>query len=542
MFVDEVRNYGIDKNISKLSDKDKKFIILCTDAIKSSNENLVVDKKLIDNTKFIELRNSIISKMVDEKKVSNLYKIFREIKNLFSLLFNKNVIKKVNESAFDKELIKFVDDLKKYRAEHSGERLDFESFLKNRNQNANFTNVNFKFFDYIIKKVSKTGLPPYWGTEIFKNVDFKNIHFDKCDIGYLNFTGSTFENCTFKNCNLNNSVFANVELENVIFTNSLIQDSLFDESKFKNVSFDSSDLGYANFYSSTMENMNFTSCKMTGANLFEVQLKGKNNINDCDLTNCLLFETKKDFNISGGIEHKITQPIVLLPWNVQQPGVMGTKNFGSLKKEHSIPIRFNYFPNNIDTKELDTQVKNQIKFIKENPKEKILSIPEAILRLSKNNPNDNSEILKIISHADKLCKWTNAIMLPGGLDIEPEFYGQTKWKRTKTDPDYRRSLLEFALLEQGREKGIPIMGICRGSQMGNVYYGGTLKQHVSGQLFAIQSYDVKPSKNQGIIRGIAKEGIESYSEHHQAIDKISPELEKVLVYKNKLKIKKKVEL
>lgn len=46
--------------------------------------------------------------------------------------------------------------------------------------------------------------------------------------------------------------------------------------------------------------------------------------------------------------------------------------------------------------------------------------------------------------------------------------------------DDARDQLEFSLLEECVEKGIPVLGICRGGQLINVYWGGTLHQNISG--------------------------------------------------------------
>ena len=74
---------------------------------------------------------------------------------------------------------------------------------------------------------------------------------------------------------------------------------------------------------------------------------------------------------------------------------------------------------------------------------------------------------------DRAC--STAIVLTGGADIEPERYGHDNTDST-TEP--HRDEIEFALLHNAIDRQLPVLGICRGLQVVNVYNGGTLNQHV----------------------------------------------------------------
>ncbi|MCX7879952.1 MAG: gamma-glutamyl-gamma-aminobutyrate hydrolase family protein [Ignavibacteria bacterium] len=65
------------------------------------------------------------------------------------------------------------------------------------------------------------------------------------------------------------------------------------------------------------------------------------------------------------------------------------------------------------------------------------------------------------------------VVLTGGLDVNPKYYGRAYDSALCEVDDYRDSL-EFALLEIAFEKKLPIFAICRGEQILNVYLGGTL--------------------------------------------------------------------
>lgn len=68
----------------------------------------------------------------------------------------------------------------------------------------------------------------------------------------------------------------------------------------------------------------------------------------------------------------------------------------------------------------------------------------------------------------------HGVIIGGGDDISPDLYGGKLVKTARLDP--ARDELERCLAEEGRKRNLPTMGICRGSQMLNVAFGGTLDQ------------------------------------------------------------------
>ena len=75
----------------------------------------------------------------------------------------------------------------------------------------------------------------------------------------------------------------------------------------------------------------------------------------------------------------------------------------------------------------------------------------------------------------------DALILTGGEDVQPERYGESPLNSTvKSNP--ARDSSEFLLLEAARAKGIPVLGTCRGEQLVNVAFGGSLYQDLPTQL------------------------------------------------------------
>jgi putative glutamine amidotransferase len=75
----------------------------------------------------------------------------------------------------------------------------------------------------------------------------------------------------------------------------------------------------------------------------------------------------------------------------------------------------------------------------------------------------------------ELLDWIDGLMLIGGADLDPASYGAEREPATESIyPE--RDEFELTLLRAAIERGVPALGICRGMQVLNVAYGGTLEQ------------------------------------------------------------------
>ena len=71
----------------------------------------------------------------------------------------------------------------------------------------------------------------------------------------------------------------------------------------------------------------------------------------------------------------------------------------------------------------------------------------------------------------------DGLLLSGGVDIDPKLYHEEI--NGAVDINYERDAHEMMLLDAFVKAGKPVFGICRGSQLINVYFGGTLHQHMT---------------------------------------------------------------
>lgn len=72
----------------------------------------------------------------------------------------------------------------------------------------------------------------------------------------------------------------------------------------------------------------------------------------------------------------------------------------------------------------------------------------------------------------------DGLLLTGGSDVDPARYGQEPAGARSVDQ--RRDALEADLWGAAVQRGLPVLGICRGMQLMNVLAGGSLLQHVEG--------------------------------------------------------------
>lgn len=90
-------------------------------------------------------------------------------------------------------------------------------------------------------------------------------------------------------------------------------------------------------------------------------------------------------------------------------------------------------------------------------------------------PACNSE-----NETETVLSCVDAVLVPGGPDIDPFFYGEEPVPQLGVIEN-SNDVFEISLLKLARKAGKPILGICRGIQILNVAFGGTLYQDLISQ-------------------------------------------------------------
>jgi len=120
----------------------------------------------------------------------------------------------------------------------------------------------------------------------------------------------------------------------------------------------------------------------------------------------------------------------------------------------------------------------------------------------------------------------DALLLPGGGDLEPWRYGQKNTASHGLEPERDRA--EMALLADFIGGGKPVLGICRGLQTINVFFGGTLIQDLPGHSAANGSDRLHPVRTApSPLRELYGKECIVNSAHHQAVDRLGSGLQAV---------------
>jgi len=130
----------------------------------------------------------------------------------------------------------------------------------------------------------------------------------------------------------------------------------------------------------------------------------------------------------------------------------------------------------------------------------------------------------------------DGLLLTGGDDVAPARYGEQPHSSVDSDSEPGRDEFEFALLAEARARDLPIFGICRGVQVMNVAFGGSLIQDIPTAIpgGAHHSLTVPPNSACTLAHGIwieegsllgrlmgerlnDQDSCEVNSRHHQAV-------------------------
>ena len=113
----------------------------------------------------------------------------------------------------------------------------------------------------------------------------------------------------------------------------------------------------------------------------------------------------------------------------------------------------------------------------------------------------------------------DGLLLAGGADVHPKWYQEEINGSEGMDLDM--DVAEFSVMDAFVKTGKPIMGICRGHQFINIYFGGSLYQNIPhADLHTGNKTHCIAAKPNSTLRGIYGDSFSVNSTHHQAVKKL----------------------
>jgi putative glutamine amidotransferase len=133
------------------------------------------------------------------------------------------------------------------------------------------------------------------------------------------------------------------------------------------------------------------------------------------------------------------------------------------------------------------------------------------------------------TNPDTILESFSGLLLVGGGDIDPRRFGAEPHSALY-GIDARRDATEIALVRTADRIGMPTLAICRGPQLVNVAFGGTLIQHLPDQPGMLEHgapadgeatmHDVKVAESSQLFGAVGEATVRCESHHHQGIDRL----------------------
>lgn len=149
--------------------------------------------------------------------------------------------------------------------------------------------------------------------------------------------------------------------------------------------------------------------------------------------------------------------------------------------------------------------------------------------------NDDITIVKLSEDLNNLndVVTCDGILLSGGVDITPSVYGGNEIYVNSPPAFYlKRDEFELSILKLTQENNIPLLGVCRGMQLINCFYGGTLVQDLAEKNtmhkiteMSDKQHDIQIQPGTILSSVITNESATVNSAHHQAIDRVGKGLQ-----------------
>ncbi|HHF0524449.1 TPA: gamma-glutamyl-gamma-aminobutyrate hydrolase family protein [Legionella anisa] len=416
--------------------------------------------------------------------------------------------------------------------------------------------------------VSATKLPRRM--DLLNNIDFtgceiKNCQFDVCDL-----SGSIWYDLNIHNSSFNNTVINHASFHKVRFINCHFTQATFDYSKLSDLLFVENNFLRTSFnYLKQFHKVMFTDCffqqvpMLGGTHSVEVII---NNSPEKKLSQVSELLIDKQIAMKQ-IKKTNTKPAILVAWNNVAPLMTAVVAEKMILAQGMYPVRMDIMAE-VDAALLDEEInklsgltQKRVQQLKSEAIEKAKKFETKLPQektdlnhehhavhsedvLAHEHSGTNENILSVISterkkqsicfpllmiqimreenakdpsafpqmaalyrHAKTIFDQVDGVLLTGGQDMDPRFYGAERHPKTGLPTyidrpefsDPRRDILEFSLvyMQQRASAPKPLCGICRGSQVIAAAYGATIYQELDSperRQYLVEAIELKSIK------------------------------------------------
>ncbi|MGE3556377.1 MAG: gamma-glutamyl-gamma-aminobutyrate hydrolase family protein [Candidatus Obscuribacterales bacterium] len=421
-----------------------------------------------------------------------------------------------------------------------------------------FRDCVFECFDFIETNINNTRFVDcVFESSAFLESDITDTAFHRCCFSGVYFEGCNLESVFFSEVTGNDLICYESTWCYVLWKDSQLIGSYFSDSCFERVAFAGSTLVGGEWENLQVGGMALKDCTVDSLTLWGGSHEGyviedstlnrlefnNLNINRLRIEQCSLSQVSAlgcdvhRASIShSSINHSFLPPqlcregctegerglVVGVGWHAAEPPPFAAGQVSQFRDKGAIPLLWENFPEEIDTDELEQEVFELLKIYRVQPTD-----GGSILRSILESAQAGSQVAKLRELGAAIASQVDLVVLPGGMDVEPDLYGHPLRVWTEPEHDWRRSLLEGAVLLGAEHQQCPVLGVCRGEQMINVFYGGTVNQDVSGEWGVVQNLQISGVGAAADLLRTAFDGdsLQAYSCHHQAVEEIGKGLE-----------------
>lgn len=393
---------------------------------------------------------------------------------------------------------RYLEKASQKRLEGSLGVIDFEKYLIKDNVSSYIQGINAKSAD-------------------LSKMNFKNLHFTKCDFSYASFDNSAFNKIRFDKCQMEQARFLHAVFSDTTFQKSFLKEADFYKSSSNKLRFQQIDLTHVTFNDSKHEKFEIDKGVLEGTCFLHAQMKDSL-IKNANLTNCILADAKAQLRFVNCSKNVFTKPVVALTWSFNDRFHYAGEIRKALKEQDALVMPFEIFPEDVNIDLLGQEVDRKMALLDENTLQDFLSRGDYLA----SNLQKASVLEKLQKRAEAITRAVHGVVLSGGDDVEPIFYGG-EFIPSDDKLDYRRTALEFMVMKQALAKNRALLGTCRGSQVTNVYLGGTLK--TVGPQSGVKEFEYTSEDAVETIQNLLQDTrLWGFSAHHQAVEKLGDSL------------------